>query len=539
MVERKRLHVSPLDSEILPAILPPILQEQATNISYHTIQTFPEKNYGYLDLPIAEAEKLKRKLNGSILKGVKIRITEARPKMVKTRAKEEQVETMKVSTPTKSPKQKQKAVKEDGVLTGVELPQGRKVRRGWTEPELKKSKNPRKERDSEKKKTGKKSSAFTEGSECLFKTTTPANGLKAEQNALSKEAPQRKRKRGDTDQNVVIHEFENTTKHASFLRVDRANTRVKESIEFVEGKGWVDGEGNVVEEEPKNQRSRAATGNKKGARLPDQGQKPARSKQLGSSDGRPDVPVDQLQLSEDATSSSGSSSDSEKSKGASPERKEKIRTNAVRTRNKGLRSKAKESEDTEDGLGIAQVRGLSITRSSPTPPQTSEPASNQASQEMHPLEALFKRPSNAASQTPKKPSLEVTTSFNFFEPDADEGVNATFVVPQTPFTQQDFQQRRLRSAAPTPDTAAPGRSTFGQIWSQGSDEEGEENDGADANVDTPLQSQNSKKDPEGEKEESQFSKWFWEHRGETNRAWKRRRREAAKEQRQRENQKRQ
>ena len=35
-----------------------------------------------------------------------------------------------------------------------------------------------------------------------------------------------------------------------------------------------------------------------------------------------------------------------------------------------------------------------------------------------------------------------------------------------------------------------------------------------------------------EKPESEFSKWFWEHRGETNRAWKRRRREAAKEKRQ-------
>lgn len=35
--------------------------------------------------------------------------------------------------------------------------------------------------------------------------------------------------------------------------------------------------------------------------------------------------------------------------------------------------------------------------------------------------------------------------------------------------------------------------------------------------------------------ESDFANWFWENRGENNRAWKRRRREAAKEKRQREN----
>jgi hypothetical protein len=39
----------------------------------------------------------------------------------------------------------------------------------------------------------------------------------------------------------------------------------------------------------------------------------------------------------------------------------------------------------------------------------------------------------------------------------------------------------------------------------------------------------------GLKEDSEFTKWFWENRGDNNRAWKKRRRDAAKEQRQREN----
>lgn len=35
--------------------------------------------------------------------------------------------------------------------------------------------------------------------------------------------------------------------------------------------------------------------------------------------------------------------------------------------------------------------------------------------------------------------------------------------------------------------------------------------------------------------ETEFAKWFWENRGDNNRAWKKRRREVAKEERQREN----
>ena len=56
-------------------------------------------------------------------------------------------------------------------------------------------------------------------------------------------------------------------------------------------------------------------------------------------------------------------------------------------------------------------------------------------------------------------------------------------------------------------------------------------------IDTPLTGNKGGEldGAKGEKEESEFSKWFWEHRGETNRAWKRRKREAAKEKRQKEN----
>ncbi|KAL2056527.1 hypothetical protein ABVK25_002921 [Lepraria finkii] len=113
-------------------------------------------------------------------------------------------------------------------------------------------------------------------------------------------------------------------------------------------------------------------------------------------------------------------------------------------------------------------------------------------------------------------------------------------MPQTPFTQQDIRQRRQRSAAPTPDTAAPGK-TFGDIWEGTSDVSDDEDD---MEVDDTPKGKVKKGAPEvkkgapevkEEQQESEFSKWFWEHRGETNRAWKRRRRETAKDKRQKDN----
>ncbi len=117
-------------------------------------------------------------------------------------------------------------------------------------------------------------------------------------------------------------------------------------------------------------------------------------------------------------------------------------------------------------------------------------------------------------------------------------------MPQTPFTQQDFRQRLQRSAAPTPDTAAPGK-TFSHIWrtseepEQGSDEDMEDGNGQPDSPSEKKKDVNAFADgaPADGNPPSDFAKWFWEHRGETNRAWKRRRREAAKEKRHRENKK--
>src|SRR5712664_3144660 len=75
-----RLHITPFNPTLLNAILPPSILPNARNISYHTIETLPEKAYGYVELPKMDADKIKKKLNGSILKGIKVRIEAAKPK---------------------------------------------------------------------------------------------------------------------------------------------------------------------------------------------------------------------------------------------------------------------------------------------------------------------------------------------------------------------------------------------------------------------------------------------------------------------------
>src|SRR5690349_11535863 len=75
-----RLHITPFNPEILRAVVGANLVASVSNLSYHTIQTFPENNYGYLELPTMDAEKVRKKINGAILKGKRMKVEEARPK---------------------------------------------------------------------------------------------------------------------------------------------------------------------------------------------------------------------------------------------------------------------------------------------------------------------------------------------------------------------------------------------------------------------------------------------------------------------------
>ena len=441
-------------------------------------------------------------------------------------------------TPSNTSRRGTAKTREEGVIPGYELPTERKVKRGWTEPASSDVKSTKRRNDKMDNKPNPKTKSLTGEAEVLFKTTLPPNAPSADDPKATKV---KKRKRGDSNRNVVVHEFANTTKHARFLRDETSAKGKKTASEYIDGKGWVDEDGNTIEAEPKKRRVKVKT---EGDSNEVGGTKSRRSRRSS----KLDVPLVEVtspipqdikgEPADDETSSSGSSSDSEsdseakKSENAPPERKP-TRTSA---RNAKAKSKGLGISEAGDGeVEVDRIERLSITRSSATPPSVQEPSptSAPATNEVNPLEALFKRPNNAASHTPKKPNLEVSTSFKFFDSDVDEGESQSLVIPQTPFTQQDIRQRRQRSAAPTPDTAAPGK-TFGDIWAGTSDvsDVDEEDEKEDAVAGKAEEASTGSKE---EKPESEFSKWFWEHRGETNRAWKRRRREAAKEKRQKEN----
>ncbi|KAI4185679.1 MAG: hypothetical protein LQ346_005849 [Caloplaca aetnensis] len=512
MVDYQRLYVSPLDPQLLPTVLSGPLRESATNITYHTLQAFPEKRYGYVDLPTTEADFLRKKLHGFILKGMKMKVEKARPEKVR-KGTEDGDEVGKEDRNKMGTRGKAKTRKEDGVLPGVELPNDRKVKRGWTDPAVAKGNGAARVKNPRVKESTTTPSAHTDGPECLFKTAIPPNAVGNGSGTASAATKPRKRKRRETERGLVVHEFEKTTKYPSFIK-DEISAKKKElASSYVEGKGWVDEAGNLIEAETGSRRTRSKV------------TKPA-------VDG---IDMAKVQIGNVKATLSHPGGRQKRAKGEGP---------AVSDKTSSSGSSASESEDKslEDGeedkalekeVDTEQVRALSITRSSPTPPL-------EGTKEVHPLEVLFKRPRNAASQTPQKPSLEVKTGFSFFGPDAEQNDPAPLVIPQTPFTQQDFQERRLRSAAPTPDTAAPSKTTFGRVWSQESRLGDSVSDEAEDDTEvTPTAPKDLVETEDNDQaKESEFARWFYEHRGETNRAWKRRRREAAKEKRQKENKRR-
>ena len=529
MTERKRLHITPLNPQLLPVVLPPPVLQQSSNISFHTIQTFPDKNYGYVELPELEAAKLRKKLHGSLLKGFKMRVEEARPKEF---GEDDKIKEPGLNTPETTTKRGKTAkAREEGVIHGHEL-HDRRVKRGWTEPASSEAKPSKRRKEKSDKKSKPKASSLTGNPECLFKTMLPPNKIPSD-NARVK-----KRKRGESSRQVIVHEFANTTKHANFLRDDSDATSKKRTSEFVEGKGWLDEDGNVVEEGPTLRRTKSKRDGNHDSPLEKPIKAPSRrSSRLDNPSVVITAPKPRSTKSEpavldDETSSSGTSSTSDSDNDDSVLESTPSLLKESKSRSEKQKRRSTGIATTEgNGVEVGSVERLSITRSSASPPPAQDLASTSTPENsgIHPLEALFKRPNTAASRTQKKPALEVSTSFNYLDPDAEENGSQGNLIPQTPYTQQDIRQRRQRSAAPTPDTAAPGK-TFGDFWEGNSDiSAGDE----DMEIEGASKAESDEATPKKNRDnpQSEFQKRFWEQRGETNRAWKRKRREATKEKR--------
>ena len=472
-----RLHITPFSADILPAILGGALQS-ARNISCHEIQTAPENNYGYLDLPKMEAEKVKKKLNGAILKGKKIKIEDAKPRKRKLEEVDAGSESKATEPRISKKKDEGKAAKK--VLSGHELSPDRKIKRGWT--------------DAQKEKTGKKSgkqsdrqkSKYTDNEELLFRTKVPAN---KSYNVSDKN----KKKKGKKNRNVdVVHEFEKTTSQPSFIKQDESSGRG--DLKYVDGQGWVDDDGTVVEAELSNVKTRR------------QGKK----KSVHS-----DLPQSQL-------------------KDRAPNVDARDET-AVQANASAVDHVPEEDYTPSSDSAEVQTSSSSSAPSTPGVDNDTTIEANETSR-LHPLEALFKKPQKpASSQDIAKPSLELATSnFSFFGAGADEDLEDDLDVPGTPYSSQDTRNRGLRSAAPTPDTAHPSRfNSYGSSNMPG-DEDNESSEGESGQAESSRQNKSSSQ-TRGKGEPSDFEKMFWEKRGDHNRAWKARRRTVLKEKRQREN----
>ena len=505
--EKLRLHITPFSKSLAQFVQLAYPSIPPESISYHTLETFPENSYGYLELAPMEADRLKKKLNGSILKGKRLRIEHAHPQK---RGLDPELDNEDSASSSRAETKGSKRARRSD-LQGYELTSERKVKRRWTEPG--KGKRPNSLDNSVSPSVASK---YTDKSECLFRVQALPNKKNSVSGLATKEQDRHsKRKKG-----TIIHEFGNSAIQPSFIREETGVGDVGAAAEYIDGKGWVDKDGNIIEEASKRQlRSRNHTGEPQMARIllksttSTVAQASTTNGRVSSTGGDEDqdepgnsrskTPTNEVSLAEvqdstealsgrassSATSSSGTQSESEQEEVGEPERE--------------LKASASDSSDKiQDGPD-----GIPTTNTT-----------------LHPLEALFKRPNQAASQTSGRRPLEIKTTFNFFEPDDEQ------TVPQTPFTTRDLQLRGLRSAAPTPDTALPTRRFFADSSSPSSITDVE--DGADLvrPSDGGTQPQEPKRDGE-----SEFATWFWKNRGENNRAWKRRRREAMKEKRQSEN----
>ncbi|KAH0032004.1 hypothetical protein KCU78_g2674, partial [Aureobasidium melanogenum] len=565
--DRVRLHITPFNATLYPNIIPASIQPNATNISYHTVQTFPERGFGFVELPRADADKLRKKLNGATLRGQKMAIQEAKPEKRRRRDKDDDANEEAEKQPRKKAKKEKSSKKKDKEIAGFELPDQRQVKRGWTEEpgkhKDKKDKSLKSSSDKKDKTPKREKSKYSSKPEVLFKQKLPEAVLMAQK----AEGKDKKNKKTKQPKNItVIHEFEKNKPVPSFLK-SSVSSKTSATADFVPGKGWVDADGNVVEEvqiKPKREdRIAKMTDTPVEIKIkPVAAKEPAMHKDItagakalgynSSSDESSDVSSesdeDMTDDSDDEDEEAEDEREAEKEEIAEEikEGAEEIAAPApTEQQNEPEANSAQDSSDSdsnssndnegeeeeeEEEEAEAAPEKATTPQKSPSPMATS-PKPITPLREVHPLEALFKK--KAPSDSTPRPA-PINTSFSFgITDDIDEDMeDADPAYPSTPFT----RTRDIRSAAPTPDTAAIGRKFSFSFANQFADNDIEENYDAEEE-----EYQNANYEPLGFKEkaegeeETEFAKWFWENRGDSNRAWKKRRRDVMKVKRQREN----
>ncbi|TDZ14841.1 hypothetical protein Cob_v012272 [Colletotrichum orbiculare MAFF 240422] len=568
-----RLHITPFDQDLVKIVIPSAILPNARNFSYHTIETFPEKRFGFVDLPEADAEKVKKRLNGAVLKGVKMRVDKARPQESYLPEPESEENGKKRKHKSKEKEERKKQKRDPNVVEGVVL-HDRKVKRGWTVPEEAKIREKKSKKDKEKKdkkdktKRREERSKYTDKEECLIKTKLPAKptATKPADEDDNDDSERKKRQKKNKAREVVIHEFEKTTKFPTFLKATKPAPTEALTTEFVEGKGWVDAQGNVIESEKKRRTA--------GAPVPeDELPKKEKKKKVVKAPTPP--PVD-----DDSTSSSGTSSEEDSSPEESSDEEESPLSPqkdslAKTTKREPEASKPPPVEDDSTSSGGSSSEDSTSSDSdsdsddemedaakatAPAVPESPVTALKAADAtrprssgsnvsltikippttpaKVHPLEALYKRAKPDDNSTPG-PDTE-PEPFSFFGggdnddlEEEEEVAASTSQLPMTPFSKQDFEWRNVRSAAPTPDTAHPNHTK--PFWAIGhDDEEDEEDEETREEVEATLNAERNAGVDAGELG-GDFQDWFWKNRSNLNKSWMKRRKTAAKEKRHRDN----
>ncbi|PHH77841.1 hypothetical protein CDD82_3338 [Ophiocordyceps australis] len=534
-----RLHITPLDAELLSTYLSPTLVQLARNVSFHVPETWPEKRFGFVELPQPEATKLRKKLHGSMFKGARVRIEIARPQNWQKHSKRSESSASCDHDANENPPQSAKRQKrEAGVLEGVRLG-GRKVVRGWTEPldtkiRSKRSKDTARECVRGDKKRSRPSSKYTDGPECLMRLKLPSNSA----STTSDPGVRSSSKRHNTHSTITIHEFENTTRYPSFLKNDPPLNYGQPAAEYIQGKGWVAQDGSIIEA------VRAHTKEKI------QRQAPVESTTT-TSDGELD----------DGTTSSSNSTSAPQDQDSDPS----ISTADQVPRAAGICThEDKETRSTPSCHDEAHCKASSHAKldESPRPQSSSLPNTNLSiaipplsspctTKPVHALEALYKRTKDVSIGQKNQ-----TEPFHFFDlssgGDEMELSGASCVMPLTPRADRD--RRSIRSSAPTPDTAKPSHKRI--FWSEtdpeeeddddedqddeaGDEEEEEEDDDDDESKGkashTDMRRDHDQEAPTQQQvdngQPADFQSWFWQNRSDLNRSWMKRRKTAAKEER--------
>jgi len=262
----------------------------------------------------------------------------------------------------------------------------------------------------EKKSKSQAKSKYTEKAECLFRTKVPPNrsSLDAADEKQDKQSKKEKKKTKPA-QETVVHEFSKTISHPSFLRT--ADESKPLTSEFVEGKGWVDSSGNAKEPvSEKIRKDRFMPGKTEGAL-----EKPMKKASVESktktkvSKVTEATPVD-AEESEDWTSSSGSSTSEDESSDSESEDDEE---GGSLDESSSASSKDEEVQEQPQSImadsSIPAVAEHPLSEESAGIQSPDEENRDKVPTEVHPLEALFKRPLSqpAAAKVHVEPSKPV------------------------------------------------------------------------------------------------------------------------------------